>query len=51
MLDNQYFFDSNGVVTINQYNDIPDRDSILFIGRHYYSVNDKNFIKQLFVSV
>lgn len=48
MLDNQYFFDSNGVVTINQYSDVPDRDAILFIGRHYYSVNDKNFIKRFF---
>ena len=46
LLFNQVFFDSNGVISIHKLSDIPDNDSILFIGSHNQTFNpNKNLVE------
>ena len=47
LLFNESFFSDQGIVSVACEDDIPDRDSILFIGSHRYTFNLKYLTKYL----
>lgn len=42
---NRKFFDKHGVATVNKVSDIPNHNSLLFIGSHRYTTNPDKLIK------
>lgn len=47
LLFNESFFSNQGIVSVSCEDDIPDRDSILFIGSHRHTFNLKHLTKYL----
>lgn len=48
LINNRQFFDENGVITIEKCDDIPDKNSILFIGSHQGSMDNLHHIEKYF---
>ena len=48
LIHNKSFFDKTHIFTINNDNDIPNENSILFIGSHSQSIDTMDYIKKYF---
>jgi hypothetical protein len=48
LINNKSFFDNHNIKTINNPNDIPNSNSILFIGSHTNSIDSLDHIKKYF---
>lgn len=48
LLNNKDFFNSKKIITVNNNNDIPNKDAILFIGSHTRSMNNPEHILKYF---
>lgn len=48
LIFNRGFFDKQGVSTVNNPSDIPDKDSVLFIGNHRCTTNPNKHITEYF---
>jgi len=46
LIFNRKFFDKHGVVTVNKASDIPESDSILFIGNHRFTTNPNKYLPE-----
>ena len=51
LINNKKFFDNHNVVTINNVNDIPDKNAILFIGSHVKSIDNPKHILKYFDAI
>ena len=48
LIFNKNFFDSNGVASVNDATDVPNKDSILFIGDHKQTTNPNKYLPEYF---
>ena len=48
LIFNRSFFDKQGVPTVNSPSDIPNKDSVLFIGNHRYTTNPNKYLPEYF---
>jgi hypothetical protein len=48
LIFNREFFDSRGVTSVNKITDIPDNDSVLFIGDHKQTSNPNKYLPEYF---
>jgi hypothetical protein len=51
LINNKNFFDRHNVYTVKNVNDIPNRNSILFIGSHECSIDNLNNITKYFDTI
>ena len=48
LIFNRRFFDNQGVPTVNNPSNIPNKDSVLFIGNHRYTTNPNKYLPEYF---
>ena len=51
LINNKNFFDNKKIITINKNDDIPNKNSILFIGSHTRSIDNPEHILKYFEEI
>lgn len=51
LINNKDFFDKKNIITVNNTNDIPDKNAILFIGSHNGSMDNPHHILKYFKEI
>ena len=51
LIRNKNFFDKHNIVTINNTEDIPNKNAILFMGSHVKSINNPKHILKYFDTI